>query len=95
MSVQPDNATKMKAAVARWISEASTLTGGTFLLNAKIEWLELQSRILSRPGKVPVHLKGLTAFDLAEGIEALAAAVEARRIATVQKASLYLSGVAA
>lgn len=91
---QTDNAAKMKAAVARWIAEASTMSSGTFLLNAKIEWLEAQSRLLSRNGKVPVHLKGLTAFDLADGIETLATAVEAMRAATVQKAALYLASAA-
>lgn len=73
------NQLAMTAAVDRWVSEAADRPNAVSLLQGRIEWLERQSAILSGPGRTPVHLAGLSAWDFTVAMGKLAGAVNAHR----------------
>lgn len=75
----PDNRSRLAAFVEDALRRAGGLPcrARADLLRASAEVLRRHLTVLGRPGEVPVHLVGLSAFDLADAADALEAACRA------------------
>lgn len=74
------NLTLMRKAVSDWIATAERHPHGAELLAKKADWVEAQMNDICNPATpLPVHLEGLTAWDLTAAHSALLKA--SRRVA--------------
>ncbi len=85
------NKAKMTQAVAGWIAEAAGRPDADLKLIARADWLEAQINLLAEPS-TPAHLDGLTVEDLHGAANELR---KAARVAVVEKASMFMTGIAA